>query len=83
MVGRANRYHHWQDIVKFKNLGIATYDLGGWYADTTDPAKININKFKEEFGGELVKHFNCRHGITTKGKLFLLLRKIAMPILFP
>lgn len=76
MVGRANRYHRWQDILNFKNLGVLIYDLGGLYANTPDRHLLNINKFKEEFGGELVRQFNWRHGITIKGKLFLRLRKL-------
>lgn len=76
MVGRANRYHHWQDIVRFKNLGMQFYDFGGWYAGDQDQEKLGINKFKEEFGGKLIKNFNCSHGITMKGKLYSQLRKI-------
>ena len=30
-VGRANRLHHWLDMLRYKNAGIATYDFGGWY----------------------------------------------------
>lgn len=76
LISRANRYHHWQDILKFKDLGISLYDFGGWFANTQEPKLININKFKEEFGGELVKNFNWRQGLTLKGKLFLRLRKL-------
>lgn len=78
MLGRANRYHHWQDILRFKELGISVYDFGGWYAGNKDQEKININKFKEEFGGEIVRNFNCAQGITMKGKLYLRLREILM-----
>jgi hypothetical protein len=81
MLGRANRYDRWQDILTFKNLGVLIYDLGGWYANTTDPKLLNINKFKESFGGKLVRNFNCRQGITAKGKLFLLSRKILLYLL--
>jgi hypothetical protein len=83
MLGRANRYHRWQDLLTFKNLGILIYDLGGWQAKTTDEKLLNINKFKEEFGGKVVRNFNCRQGITLKGKLFLLLRKIGLSLLYP
>ncbi|MBX9252829.1 hypothetical protein H1Q63_02260 [Desmonostoc muscorum CCALA 125] len=78
ILGRANRYHHWQDIVRFKNLGISTYDFGGWYTGNTDQEKLGINQFKEKFGGEVVKNFNCVNGITMKGKLYLHLLKIYM-----
>ncbi|GAA6615056.1 hypothetical protein [Scytonema sp. NUACC26] len=76
IIGRANRYLHWQDILKFKNLGITTYDLGGWYAGNTDQERLNINKFKEEFGGDLVKNFNQSYATTIKGRLYLLARKM-------
>ncbi|MGF1988224.1 MAG: hypothetical protein RMY62_010210 [Nostoc sp. ZfuVER08] len=76
ILGRANRYHHWQDIVRFKNLGIVTYDFGGWYTGNTDREKLGINQFKEKFGGEVVKNFNCVYGITLKGKLYLHLLNI-------
>ena len=78
LVGRANRYHHWRDILTYKERGISVYDFGGWYANTDDQKLIYINQFKEEFGGELVKNFNWRHGLTLKGKLFLLLRKMLL-----
>ncbi|QMS91442.1 hypothetical protein HUN01_29020 [Nostoc edaphicum CCNP1411] len=80
ILGRANRYHHWQDIVRFKNLGISVYDFGGWYTGNTDQEKLGINQFKEKFGGEIVKNFNCINGITIKGKLYLHLLKIYMSL---
>ncbi|MEH2158071.1 hypothetical protein [Nostoc sp.] len=80
ILGRANRYHHWQDIVRFKNLGISVYDFGGWYTGNTDQEKLGINQFKEKFGGEIVKNFNCINGITMKGKLYLHLLKIYMSL---
>jgi lipid II:glycine glycyltransferase (peptidoglycan interpeptide bridge formation enzyme) len=76
IIGRANRFLHWQDILKFKTLGIITYDLGGWYEGNTDQERLNINKFKEEFGGEIVKNFNQSYATTMKGKLYLLARKM-------
>ncbi len=80
ILGRANRYHHWQDIVRFKNLGISVYDFGGWYTGNTDQEKLGINQFKEKFGGEIVKNFNCINGITLKGKLYLYLLNIYMSL---
>jgi hypothetical protein len=78
LLGRANRYHHWQDILRFKDLGLLIYDFGGWYAGKTDQKLLNINKFKEEFGGQVVKQFKGFHGITLKGKLCVSLYKILM-----
>ena len=76
MIGRGNRYHHWEDILTFKNLGIAIYDFGGWYAGNTDKQKLGINQFKEKFGGEIVRSFNCSYGRTFKGRAYLHLQKI-------
>jgi hypothetical protein len=76
-VGRANRFHHWRDILRFKAEGASIYDFGGWYEGDRDRAKLNINRFKEEFGGEIVKNFICEHGVTIKGRLFIHLRRLA------
>ncbi len=73
-IGRANRYHHWLDMLRFKDAGISTYDFGGWYDGSTDVERLSINKFKEQFGGEIVKNYICEEALTLKGKLFLRLR---------
>lgn len=80
MLGRANRYHRWQDILQFKKLGVLLYDFGGLYTNTTNQKLLNINRFKEGFGGEIVRQFDCRYGITMKGKLFLHLRKLLIGV---
>lgn len=74
LVGRANRYQHWQDMLRFKDAGITTYDFGGWYDGTTDIERLRINKFKEQFGGEIVKNYICEQALTLKGALFLRIR---------
>ena len=71
LTGRANRYLHWQDMLRFKSEGAIIYDLGGWYEGNDDEEKLRINKFKEEFGGDIVKTYNCEHGVTLKGKIAL------------
>jgi hypothetical protein len=68
-VGRANRYHHWRDMLRLKELGCTTYDFGGWYAGKEDVHKLRINAFKEEFGGTVVQNFNCLEAVTLKGKI--------------
>jgi hypothetical protein len=50
-IGRANRLHHWRDIIWFQENGFAVYDWGGWYAGHEDKSKLQINFFKESFGG--------------------------------
>ncbi len=69
LVGRANRFLHWQDLLHFKAGGFTTYDFGGWYEGSTDLAKLQINKFKEEFGGHPVQFFNCERAVSLKGRL--------------
>ena len=77
-IGRANRLLHWRDMLSFKNQGIATYDFGGWYEKKEDHARLSINKFKESFGGEIVKTYICERPLTLKGKLFLTTRRLVL-----
>lgn len=55
LIGRANRYLHYRDILLFKEQGFATYDLGGYALETTDRELSGINEFKDQFGGTLVR----------------------------
>lgn len=48
LLGMANRYHHWHDLLKFKSDQIAVYDWGGIAFGELD----GISKFKMSFGGE-------------------------------
>jgi hypothetical protein len=77
LLGRANRYHHWQDMLRFQQAGMALYDFGGWHT-RDNPKLLAINQFKQEFGGEVIQNFKCFQGLTLKGKacvgLFKLLR---------
>jgi len=71
LIGRANCHHTWCDLLRFQQQGLALYDLGGWYGGTEDQEKLRINRFKESFGGVVIKEFNSETGVTTKGKLAL------------
>jgi hypothetical protein len=73
-VGRANRFQHWMDILRFKGEGILAYDFGGWYHGDTDQEKLRINKFKEEFGGKVVLNYNCEKPCTALGHMYTRLR---------
>jgi hypothetical protein len=55
LVGRANRWCHWQDMLHLRGLGIRTYDLGGIAEGVDDPALLGINDFKQRFGGKTVR----------------------------
>jgi len=58
LIGRANKYLHYQDMLKFKELGFEIYDWGGLAINSTDPGLIGINRFKSSFGGTEVIEYN-------------------------
>jgi len=68
MIGRANRYLHWQDMLRFKTEGIGLYDVGGWYIGDTDEELLRINRFKAEFGGDTEVSYNCIQLLSAKAK---------------
>jgi len=70
LLGRANRHHHWQDMVRFKNAGLRFYDFGGWYGGTENQAFARISRFKEEFGGAVTREFDSTLALTLKGRLY-------------
>ncbi len=61
VVGFANRYLHYQDMLWFKEQGKKQYDWGG--AGTGEDVE-SITKFKESFGGEPVIYYT---GEETRG----------------
>jgi hypothetical protein len=76
LVSRANRWLHWRDLLRYKAQGLATYDLGGWYAGDEDDALLQINRFKEEWGGTVVREFHCAVAGTMRGRLVLHARRL-------
>lgn len=48
LIGMANRYMHYADMLHFKEMGLKLYDWGG--AGKADDV-ANITEFKESFGG--------------------------------
>jgi len=76
LIGRANRFHHWRDIERFKADGFDYYDFGGWYGGNEDQERLKINKFKEEFGGTFVTDYDCEHPVSFKGRLYLTTRSL-------
>jgi hypothetical protein len=71
MIGRANRYLFWRDILRLREAGVEIFDFGGWYAADSDADRLRINRFKEEFGGEVRHEWNCQQAMTVKGWLAL------------
>lgn len=76
MVGRANRFLHWHDMLKLKEMGVKQYDLGGWYPGSEDQERLSINKFKQEFGGEGVVEYNAEVAVSAKGQMYKLARRV-------
>lgn len=56
MIGKINKYLHYADMLHFKQLGILTYEFGGF--DWNDPSSPlhGINRFKQAFGGDIVEY---------------------------
>jgi hypothetical protein len=73
-VGRANRWLHWQEMLRFKEIGMTRYDWGGLFEDESTPERSGINRFKKEFGGRPVRTYDCVLPVTLKGRLWLPLR---------
>lgn len=71
LIGRANRFLYWRDMLRFKQSGVRTFDFGGYYTGTEDEEKLRVNEFKSEFGGKILLEFNCTRGLTLKGKFAL------------
>jgi hypothetical protein len=71
MIGRANRYLTWSDILRYKEQGLKSFDFGGWYAGTTDSALLRINDFKRGFGGQVIREYECEQILTLKGWVVL------------
>jgi len=74
LVGRANRWLHWNDMLRLKSLGMAAYDWGGMFEDETTPDRAGINRFKRSFGGRPVRSYDCTAALSLKGRVYLPLR---------
>lgn len=72
LISRMNERLHWEDMIKFKELGYRNYEWGG----ISNPAVPNgIDKFKMKFGGEVTYFWNFIYGNTWKGKIYVWLLK--------
>jgi len=74
LVGRANRWLHWRDMLRFKEMGIKRYDWGGMFEDESVPERAGINSFKRDFGGQQVRTYDCTVPTTVRGRIYLPLR---------
>jgi hypothetical protein len=76
LVGRANRWLHWRCMLRFKEAGVTRYDWGGLFEDDSAPERAGINEFKNSFGGERARSYDCTVPVTFRGKIFLPLRDV-------
>ena len=74
LVGRANRWLHWREMLRFKGMGIVRYDWGGLFEDESVAERAGINQFKKDFGGQPVRTDDCTVPVTIKGRIWLPLR---------
>lgn len=74
LVGRANRWLHWKDMLHFKDAGLQFYDWGGIFEDASTPERAGINNFKKDFGGRQERTYHCSVPVTVIGRVWLPLR---------
>ena len=74
LIGRANRWLHWRDMLSFKAMGTRHYDWGGIFEDESIPEQAGINEFKKSFGGSPERRYDCTVPLTLKGRVYLPLR---------
>jgi hypothetical protein len=74
LVGRANRWLHWKDLLQFQTLGMQRYDWGGLFGDESTPERAGINNFKKSFGGQPVRSFDCTLPLSLRGRVLLPIR---------
>ncbi len=70
-VSRANCLIHWHNFRVFREQGIHEFDFGGWYPGTTDIRLLGINRFKQSFGGRVVRQYEGKQAVTARGWLLL------------
>lgn len=76
LCGRANRLHHWLDMLHYRKCNFDYYDFGGYYNGESDPKKSQINRFKSGFGGEVICRYNYLKPNTWLGKSALLIHRL-------
>lgn len=71
-IGRLNKHLHWKDMLWFKENGYLRYEWGG----ISNPDEPNgIDRFKAEFGGEVVCYANYLVPCSMLGKIYVNLVK--------
>jgi hypothetical protein len=75
-VAQANRLLHWHELKAMRESGHSVYDFGGWYAGEEDQVLLNINRFKEGFGGTVVPVYYADCATSMRGKIALGLKNL-------
>jgi hypothetical protein len=70
LISRANRLLVWSDLMRYKSEGLKCFDFGGWHTGT-DLERLKINRFKEGFGGEVIREYDCEQIVSLKGWVIL------------
>lgn len=73
LIGRANKYLHWNDIQYLQEQKLKTLDWGGM-SSLTEPN--GVDKFKKEFGGHEEKYYNVVIGKSLIGRSAILIKKL-------
>ncbi len=73
MIGRCNKYLHWNDIQYFHNNKFQVFDWGGINSKENTNG---VDVFKKGFGGKEVYYYNIIIGKSLIGKLALKLLKV-------
>jgi len=72
LIGRANKYLHWNDIQYLQNISFQTLDWGGVSSVMNSNG---VDKFKKEFGGYEDQYYNIIIGKSLIGRLAVLIKK--------
>jgi hypothetical protein len=76
LIGRANRWLHWQDMLRFKELGDTQYDWGGLFEDESAGDHAGINRFKASFNGAPMETYDCVVPLSWRGRVWLPIRDV-------
>ena len=75
LIGRANRWLHWKEMLRFREMGLERYDWGGLFENESTPERAGVNQFKRDFGGRPQRTYICTVPVTLRGRLYLPLRE--------
>lgn len=76
LIGRANRWLHWREMLRFREIGMQRYDWGGLFEDESIPGHAGVNNFKKDFGGQQERTYDCTVAVSMKGRIYLPLRDV-------